>query len=105
MCLPLGVAAPPKPRGLPMRRSHLMNGLAGATVLVIASAHFMPGSPRAGNVLAAAPVVARIPTVTELAGLGPSVGITDEEIEANVRTAVAALRKSVREMSHPQALD
>lgn len=88
-----------------MRRTYLMNGLAGASALVIASAHFVPGSARPGKVLSAAPVLASVPTVTELAGLGTENGLRDARIAAKTKTALAALRKSVRPLSHPEALE
>jgi hypothetical protein len=88
-----------------MRRPYLLNGLAGATALVIASAHFVPGSARPGKVLSAAPVLAAVPSVTELAGLGTENGLADARVTVRTRTALAAFRKTVRPLSHPEALE
>lgn len=92
-----------------MKRRHvyLLKGLTAGTTLVLAAAHFIaPSGREVGDVL-----VRSMPTIVEPAFATPSPSVwtnesfADAAIASKTLTALAAFKGTVRQLSHPDALE
>ncbi|MEX2179801.1 MAG: murein L,D-transpeptidase catalytic domain-containing protein [Gemmatimonadaceae bacterium] len=83
-----------------MHHKQLLNGLVGATALLLAGAHVVPGSDASARLIAAAPVVVE-PSLLSPAGYE----IAENGIAAKTNAALRTLGSSVQSLSHPDALE
>src|SRR3954469_15504765 len=84
------------------QNKYMQNVLLGAAAVVIAGAHFVPGSDKQGPVLAAAAqFVSAKPSAADSAATAEA----PSAVAVSTTAALGALSGSVRTLSHPQALE